>query len=118
MKNEIVIEERAKLVLHAKALIKPELFRKGFHYLHSYYLPMLEIDNIDNIEIFNRIQSMLLTLQGVLIENEDYENLSIIKKIYKILYHQALEQTNNITEINSLYKSNEFYVQELQKKLK
>lgn len=118
--NELQIQNeiRNKILLNTKALIKDELFDKAFLYLTNRFFDNLDTDNLNSIDKFNVCQAIFLSLQQGLLDEESFENLSMVKRVYKILYHKILRQAETKDELDVLYESNNFYCQKLEEIIK
>lgn len=110
---QIIEETKAKILLHIKALTRPELFDKAFNFLITKFFDDLKTDDLDKIDKFQVCQAMLISLHKGLYEEEAYSDLVIAKRVYKILYHRMLQEATEREDIETLYESNRFYQQKL-----
>jgi len=120
MKNELQIQNeiKDKIMINVRALLKPELFEKGFTYLISRFFDDLNTDELDSIDKFQVCQAMFISLIVGLAEEEDFENCLIVRKTYLILYKRILEEAQDRDTLEVLYESNKFYNEVIHEKLK
>jgi len=117
-KEQIEQEVKAKIMLHVKGLIKPNLYDKCFAYLRDKFFDDLITTGFGEVEEFQIISAIFLSLQKGLLEEELYVELAIVQKVYKILLTRLFDKIKDREEIEILVESNKYYQQKLDEIIK
>ncbi len=104
--EEINKQTKRRIMLHLKALgSKNEKVQyKAFKFLVNKFFDnpeCIEIDELDFLDIYSVKLAMILSLTKGLMEEDDYNNLAIVRDIKQKI---SLEVCENITSSDELYE--------------
>src|SRR6476660_2408223 len=113
MNNQIL---KDKIILHCKGLKskRKKIYQMSLQFLIDVFFEKeIDTDEMDMLDEYQVIQAIFLSLMQGLLEENDFENLALIRDIYFKLQLQVAKTLTDPMDIECYELSNEYFTTKL-----